>query len=65
MRMALSLIVLAGMATAAAAGGAALLQRYSQAASSPPMWESSEDVLIVGRTAQALAPFAADRRWRR
>jgi SAM-dependent methyltransferase len=53
------------MASAAAAGGSALLQRYRQADSSPSMWESSEDVLIVARNLEALAPFAADRRWRR
>jgi spermidine synthase len=53
------------MASAAAAGGKALLQRYRQADSSPPMWESTEDVLIVGRSHEALAPFAKDRNWRR
>jgi hypothetical protein len=51
------------MAVAEAAGGAALLQRYKSAPDSPPMWESTEDVLIVGHSKAALAPFTADRHW--
>ena len=50
-------------AVAKAAGGYALLQKYSQGCRSPQYWESGEDVLIVGRSAAALAPFEADPRW--
>jgi SAM-dependent methyltransferase len=53
------------MAVAQAAGGAALLQRHEQAAGAPPLWESSEDALIIARDAAALAPYAADGRWTR
>ncbi|WP_421931459.1 fused MFS/spermidine synthase [Phenylobacterium sp.] len=52
------------MAVAYAAGGEALLQRHDAAKSSPMLWESSEDALIVARNAKALAPFAADPRWK-
>jgi len=51
------------MAVARAAGAHALLQRYARAHESPEYWESGEDVLIVGRTPEALASFAADDRW--
>jgi SAM-dependent methyltransferase len=52
------------MAVAHAAGGAALLQRHLEAPDAPPMWESSEDAVIIARNPAALAPFAADHRWR-
>jgi spermidine synthase len=48
-------------AVALAAGGHALFQSFE-----PPtkaFWESGEDAVIVGRTEQAIAPFAKDRRW--
>jgi hypothetical protein len=49
-------------AVARAAGGSPLLQRY---ASSMPLdlRDAAEDVIIVGRTPQAVAPFAATGRW--
>lgn len=52
------------MAVAKAAGGYGLLQIYSQSCHSPQYWESGEDVLIVGRSAAAMAPFEVDPRWR-
>ncbi|WP_340645847.1 fused MFS/spermidine synthase [Phenylobacterium sp.] len=52
------------MAVAYAAGGEALQQRHDAAKNSPMLWESSEDVLIVGRNEKALAAFAADPRWK-
>jgi len=51
------------MAVADAAGGVALLQRHRAPKGTPMFWESSEDALIVARTPQALATFAADPRW--
>ncbi|MDP1630402.1 MAG: fused MFS/spermidine synthase [Caulobacter sp.] len=51
------------MAVAHAAGGYALLQRHEKDWQTPELWESSEDVLIIGRTAAALAPYEADERW--
>jgi SAM-dependent methyltransferase len=51
------------MAVARAAGGAALLQRHEEAPAAGPLWESSEDALIIGRNAAPLAPYAGDPRW--
>lgn len=51
-------------AIALAAGGHALLQVHNANPKLPQMWESSEDAVIVARTAEGLGPFAADRRWR-
>ncbi|HRD28124.1 MAG TPA: fused MFS/spermidine synthase [Caulobacter sp.] len=51
------------MAVAKAAGGYALLQRHNKDWQTPNMWESSEDALIIGRSAAALAPYEADERW--
>jgi len=51
------------MAVARAAGGVALLQRHQEAPGAARLWESSEDALIIGRDAAALAPYAADPRW--
>ena len=51
------------MAVAQAAGGYALLQQHDEADGQPEMWESSEDALIVGRSAAALAAFESDDRW--
>jgi spermidine synthase len=51
------------MATAHAAGGVAMLQKHRQPAVSWPLWEASEDAVIVARNAQALAAYAADPRW--
>ena len=52
------------MAVARAAGATALLQRHKEAKGAPQLWESSEDALILARTPQVLAPFAADPRWK-
>jgi SAM-dependent methyltransferase len=51
------------MAVAHAAGGYAMLQKHRQPSDSPALWESSEDAVIVARNPQALAAYAADRRW--
>lgn len=51
------------MAAAQAAGAVSMMQRHSTAPGSPPLWESSEDVVIIGRTPAALAPFENDVRW--
>jgi hypothetical protein len=54
------------MAVAQAAGGYALIQHYRPGASADRTgWPSPQDAVIVGRTPQALALFAADHRWRR
>ena len=52
-------------AVARAAGGYALFQHYApKPGQDAQSWPSPEDAVIVGRTAQALAHFAADPRWR-
>lgn len=51
------------MAVAEAAGGYALIQRHDAPEGSPPLWESSEDAMIVTRNLAALAPYEADKRW--
>ncbi|HEY9237061.1 MAG TPA: fused MFS/spermidine synthase [Phenylobacterium sp.] len=51
------------MAVAEAAGGFALIQRHDAPDNSPPLWESSEDAMIVARNLEALAPYEADKRW--
>jgi hypothetical protein len=51
------------MAVAHAAGGYALVQQHRARPDSPALWESSEDAVIIARTPQALAHFAADKRW--
>lgn len=51
------------MAVARAAGGYALLQEHRPPSNAPNMWESAEDALIIGRSPQALAGYAADERW--
>lgn len=56
-------LVSPAMAVAHAAGGEALLQRHRLADGSPPLWESSEDALIVAKSVEALARFEADPRW--
>lgn len=48
-------------AVARAAGGYAYLQHYT--APRNGSWVSNEDALVIGRTPQAVARFAADRRW--
>jgi SAM-dependent methyltransferase len=50
-------------AVAKAAGGVSLEQRYRKADSATSMWESSENVVIVGRSAAALAPYRAAPYW--
>jgi len=52
------------MAVAKAAGGFALIQRHDPPASSPPLWESTEEAMIVARNPEALADFKADPRWK-
>jgi SAM-dependent methyltransferase len=49
-------------AVARAAGAASLMQAYRPAGQGAG-WESPEDALIIARSPQALARFAADRRW--
>jgi len=51
------------MAVAEAAGGFSLMQRHDAASDSPPLWESSEDAMIVTKQLAALAPYEADKRW--
>ena len=53
------------MAVVEAAGGVGLLQRHAPAYGSPPLWESAEDVVIVARSEEALAPYENDVRWDR
>jgi SAM-dependent methyltransferase len=50
-------------AVAAAAGGSAMVQRRRTFGLSGG-WEADEDAVIIGRSPQALARFAFDRRWR-
>jgi SAM-dependent methyltransferase len=50
-------------AVAHAAGGFALVQQHRAPKDSPVLWESSEDAVIVARSREALAAFAADPRW--
>ena len=49
-------------AVAKAAGGYALLQTFKPATNA--FWESGEDAVIIGRSPQAIAGFAADPRWK-
>jgi SAM-dependent methyltransferase len=51
------------VAAAQAAGGVALVQHHDAPPGSPPLWQSSEDVVIVGRNAAALSAFENDVRW--
>jgi hypothetical protein len=51
------------MAVAEAAGGFSLMQRHDAPDKSPPLWESSEDAMIVTKNLQALAKYEADPRW--
>jgi spermidine synthase len=51
------------IAAAHAAGGIPLLQQHDAPQGSPPLWESAEDVVLVGKSHQALARFEADKRW--
>jgi len=51
-------------AVARAAGAVALLQRHRQDPRLPPLWESSEDAVVMARDPAALGPFRADPRWR-
>lgn len=50
-------------AVARSLGAPALFQHYEPSAGARELWDSAEDVLIIGKTPQALAPFAADPRW--
>ncbi len=51
------------MAVAKAAGGYALFQDHIVPSNSPSMWESAESALIIARSPEALAHYAADPRW--
>src|SRR5690606_26144330 len=51
------------MAVAEAAGGFALIQRHDAPEGSPPLWESSEDAMIVTKSLAALRRYEADERW--
>jgi SAM-dependent methyltransferase len=51
-------------AAAHAAGAAALLQEHRVRPGQGGDWETDEDAVIIGRSAAALRPFAADSRWR-
>lgn len=51
------------MASAVAAGGHVLLQRHAPTEEAEERWESASDVVIVGKTPEALADFRADPRW--
>jgi SAM-dependent methyltransferase len=55
-------LVRPAQAAAIAAGGQALVQHHEPAPGA--VWESHEDAVVIGRSAAALAPFAADPRWR-
>lgn len=50
-------------AVAKAAGGFALTQRSSPSSDAPPFQESPTEVIIVGRTREALAPYLHDPAW--
>jgi spermidine synthase len=50
-------------AVAEAAGGFALAQHHVQDSLSPQYWESSENVIIVGRSRAALQAYVDDARW--
>ena len=50
-------------AVAKAAGGVSLEQRYRKGDRTPNLWESSQDVVIVGRSAAALASYRAAPGW--
>ena len=52
------------MAVAKTVGAPALLQEYTPPADAPQLSESRENVLIVGKSAAALAPFASEPGWR-
>jgi hypothetical protein len=57
-------LIAPALAVARAAGGFALLQTHHLNPNLPSFWESSEDAVIIARNPAALAPFAADPRWR-
>ncbi|MDB5492699.1 MAG: putative spermine/spermidine synthase protein [Phenylobacterium sp.] len=48
-------------AVARAAGGYGLIQKYQPA--SDAFWESAEDAVIIGKSPEAIARFARDKRW--
>lgn len=51
-------------AVARKAGGRALAQEYSPPGDTAGNWESGEEAVIVSPTAEGLAPFVGDKRWR-
>jgi SAM-dependent methyltransferase len=53
------------LAVAKAAGGTALVQWHSADRKKPHYWESSENVVVVGRSPEAIQQFADDARWTR
>jgi predicted O-methyltransferase YrrM len=48
-----------------ASGATAMFQKHLADPAAPPLWESPEDAVIAARDRAALAPFAADPRWRK
>jgi hypothetical protein len=50
-------------AVARAAGGVSLEQRYLKAENTPNMWDSTQDVVIVGRSPEALDPYFDAENW--
>jgi SAM-dependent methyltransferase len=50
-------------AVARAAGGVSLEQRYRKGDYTPSMWESTQDVVIVGRSPEALDPYFDAENW--
>ena len=57
-------LIAPALAVARATGGVALLQTHHLNPRLPSFWESSEDAVVIARNPAALAPFAADPRWR-
>lgn len=53
----------AAYAAAKGAGGVALIQLYRSAAAAPDLSENSQEVMIIGRSPQALQTFYDDANW--
>jgi spermidine synthase len=56
-------LVFPAASAARAAGGYALFQPYQASLDSPLYWESGEDVMIVGRSREAMAGYIAQPQW--
>jgi len=52
-----------GQSNALAAGAVSLFRQHYADPNLPFLWESSEDVVIMARNAEALAAYASDPRW--